>query len=128
VLVVVEDRYVQRLLQRLLHLEGGRRRYVLQVDATERGCQRYDRLDELGGTIDVQADREGVHPTEFLEQQGLSLHDRKRRLRAYVSEAQDGRAVGDDGHGVLLDGQVVDPGRLVVDGHADTGHSRRVRH
>ena len=38
VLVVVEDRDVERRLERLLHFEGARRLDVLEVDAAERGA------------------------------------------------------------------------------------------
>ena len=49
VLVVVEDRDVEQLLEALLDLEAGRRGDVLEVDAAEHGRDAHDRLDDLLG-------------------------------------------------------------------------------
>jgi len=128
VLVVVEHRDVQALPQPVLDLETRRGGDVLQVDPTEDRGDALDGLDDLLGAVHVQADREGVDAGELLEEQGLALHHRQGGLRADVAEAEHGGAVTDDGHGVALDGEVVDPGRLPLDGQADAGHPGRVGH
>jgi hypothetical protein len=63
-----------------------------------------------------------------LEQQRLALHHRQRRLGTDVAQAEHRGAVGDDGHRVLLDRQVVDPGRVVGDRATHPGHTGRVGH
>ena len=115
VLVVVEDRDVERLLQPPLDLEAARRRDVLEVDAAER---RRDALDDPHDLVDVgrvQAQREGVDAGELLEQHRLALHHRHRRLRADVAEPEHGGAVGDDRDRVALDRQRPRGLRVVVD-------------
>src|SRR5438093_636982 len=84
----------------------------------------HDLVDVLG----IEADREGVDAREVLEDEGLALHDRLRATGADVAQPQHGGAVGDDGHGIALDGEGVGLLRIVMDGHAHAGHDRRVRH
>jgi hypothetical protein len=75
------------------------------------------RPDEGGDLVEVRgvkAQREGIDAGELLEQHRLALHHGQRRRRAYVTEAEDGGAVGHDGDRVGLNGQR--PG-VVVDGH-----------
>ena len=128
VLVVVEDRDVELLLERLLDLEAARRRDVLEVDAAEGRRHQPHRLDDLLRVVGVEADREGVDVGELLEQHRLALHHRHRRLGADVAEAEHRRAVGDDGDGVLLDREVEGLRAVGGDLHADPGDARRVGH
>ena len=123
VLVVVEDRDVERLLQAPLDLEAARRRDVLEVDAAER---RRDALDDAHDLVDVggvQAQRERVDAGELLEEHRLALHHRHRGLGADVAEAEHGGAVGDDRDRVALDRQR--PGRLGVVVDRATRRARR---
>ncbi len=128
VLVVVEHRDVECLLEPALDLEAAWGRDVLEVDAAERrrdgGANRDDLVDVLGR----QAEREGVDSTELLEQDRLPLHHRHRRLRADVAEPEHRGAVRDDRDGVPLDREV--PGRLAIlgDRGADPGDARGVGH
>ena len=128
VLVVVEDGDVELRAKTLLDLEAARGRDVLQVDAAEAGRDRLDGGDDLVRVLRVEADRPGVDAAELLEEQGLALHHRHRRLRPDVAEPEDGGAVGHDRDGVLLDRQV--PGRVAVllDREADAGDARGVGH
>ena len=128
VLVVVEDRDVQPLLQPVLDLEAARRRDVLEVDAAEARRDRRDRLDDLVGVLGVQADREPVDAGELLEEHRLALHDRHRRARADVAEPQHRRAVGHHGHRVALDRVAKRVLGRVVDRAADARHAGRVGH
>ncbi len=128
VLVVVEDRDVERLLEPVLDLEAARRGDVLEVDAAEGRRHELDGLHDLVGVLGVEADREGVDAGELLEQHRLALHHRHRRLGADVAEAEDRRAVGDHGDRVALD-RVLEGLRAVgVDLLADAGDARRVGH
>ena len=99
-LVVVEDRDVEPLLEPALDLEAARRRDVLEVDAAEARREPHDRLDDLVDVGGVQADRHGVDAAELLEQHRLALHHRHRGRRPDVAEAEHGGAVGDHGDGV----------------------------
>jgi hypothetical protein len=93
VLVVVEDRDVERRLQAVLDLEAARRRDVLEVDSPEARRDRLHRGDDLVHVLRVEADREGVHAAELLQQHRLALHHRHRGARADVTEAQHRGAV-----------------------------------
>jgi hypothetical protein len=128
VLVVVEDRDVELLAQPLLDLEAAGRRDVLQVDPPEGGGNHLDRLHDLAGILGGEWDRERVDPGELLEEHGLALHHRHRRLGADVAEPQHRGAVGDDRDRVLLDGQRERPAGVVLDREADPGHPRGVGH
>jgi hypothetical protein len=59
---------------------------------------------------------EGVDPGQLLEEHGLALHDRHRRLGSDVAEAEHGGAVGDHRHRVLLDGERERSAGILVDG------------
>jgi hypothetical protein len=69
-----------------------------------------------------------VTTTAVLEEHRLALHHGHRGLGADVAEPEDGAAVGDDGDGVLLDREVPDLARIVVDGAADARDARRIGH
>ena len=91
-------------LEPVLDLEAARRGDVLEVDAAEAGRD----LPAPPATISsvscgVEADREGVHAAELLEQHRLALHHRHGRRGPDVAEAEHRRAVGDDRHVVCLD-------------------------
>ena len=96
VLVVVEDRDVQRLLQPALDLEAARRGDVLEVDAAERRRDLLHELDDLVDVGGVDADRERVDAAQLLEQHRLALHHGHRGFGADVAQPEHGGAVGDD--------------------------------
>ena len=114
-LVVVEHGDVELVDQTALDLEAARRGDVLEVDAAEAGGEALDGLDDLVDVLRVKAQRDGVHAAEGLEQRALALHDGHGRSRADVAQAEHGRAVGDDGHGVCLHGVLVRIGRILSD-------------
>ena len=64
VLIVVEDRDVEPLLQLFLDLETVRRGDVFEVDAAEARRDAHDGLDDLVGVLRVEADRERVDAAE----------------------------------------------------------------
>ena len=127
-LVVVEDRYVERLAQPRFDLEAARSRNVLEVDATETRGDRRDRAHDLIWIGGRKADRPRVDAAELLEQNRLALHHRQSRLRADVSESEHRRAVGDDRDGVFLGGQTPDALGIVGNCAADARNARRVGH
>ena len=100
----MEDRDVQPLTQLALEVEAPRGRDVLEVDPTEARRHPRDRVDELVDRAGLEADRDGVHAGEVLEEDRLALHDGHRRERADVPQTEHGRAVGDDGDRVVARG------------------------
>ena len=127
-LVIVEHRDVESFLERLFDLKGPGCCDVLQVDTTECRRKPHHGLDEIVGTVDVEADREGIDLAEFLEQQRLALHHGHRRLGADVTETEHRCAVGDDGHRVLSNRVGVGQRLVGLDGLADPSDTRRVGH
>ena len=127
-LVVVEDRNVELLAQPGLDLEAARGRDVLEVDAAEGGSDELHGLDDLLRVLGVEADGKGIHSGQLLEEHGLALHHRHRRLGADVAEPEHRGAVGDDGHRILLDGEREGALRVFLDRHAHAGHTGRVGH
>src|SRR5919107_3964254 len=105
-LVVVEDRYVELLLQALLYLKAPRRGDVLQVYSTEARCQKLDDLHDLIRVLRIETQRKGVDVRELLKEHSFALHNRHRGLGPYVPEAQDCRPIGDYGNGVSLNRQI----------------------
>jgi hypothetical protein len=71
VLVVVEHRDVELLLQRGFDLEAVRRGDVFQIDAAEGWRDRLDHLDELLRRLRVDLDVVDVDAGELLEQHAL---------------------------------------------------------
>ena len=107
VLVVVEDRDVHPLLQRLLDDEAGGGGDVFQVDPAEARLEQSDRVDEGVDVFgrDFEVDR--IDVGEALEQHRFAFHHRLRGKRAEIAEAEDGGAVRDDGHEITLGGIIV---------------------
>ena len=97
VLVVVEDRDVETLLEPALDLEAARRRDVLEVDAAVGRGDPRDRVDELVDGAGLHAHGHGVDAGEVLEEHRLALHDRHGGQGSDVAEAEDRGAVADDG-------------------------------
>ena len=76
VLVVVEDRDVEQLLQLLLDDEAVGRLDVLQVDAAERRAEVAHAVDEGVDVFGVDQQVDGVDVGEALEQRALAFHHR----------------------------------------------------
>ncbi len=100
---------------------------VLELDRGERRRDMDDRLDDLVGVLGVEEDGHAGKPGQGLDQAGLALHDRHGRLGPDVAQAEDGRAVGDDGDEVADGGVAAGEGRVVLDLEADLGHARACR-
>ena len=104
VLVVVEDRDLHPLAERLLDDEALRRLDVFEVDAAEGRLQAGHDLDQLGGIGLVDLDVEHVDAGELLEQAALAFHHRLAGQRADVAEAEHGGPVADHGDEVAAGG------------------------
>jgi hypothetical protein len=128
VLVVVEHRDVELLLEPILDLEAARGGDVLEVDAAEGGGDEPHRVDDRLRVLGREADGERVHPGELLEQHRLALHHRHRRLGADVPEAEHRAAVGDHRDGVPFDRELERLGSVRRDLLAHARDAGRVRH
>ena len=123
VLVVVENGDVAALLQPLLDLKAPGGRDVLQVDAAEGAGQQADGVDDVVHILAADAQGDGVHVAEGLEQQALALHDGHAGLGADVAQAQHGGAVGDHGDRVPPAGELKALLRVLVDLQTGGGHA-----
>jgi hypothetical protein len=124
VLVVVEHRDIEQLLQLLLDHEALGRLDVLQVDAPEGRAQEAHAVDELVHVPGVDLQVEAVHVGETLEQHRLAFHDRLGRQSAQIAQPQDRGAIGNDRHQVALGGVVIGLAGVLLDlqaGHRDAG-------
>ena len=101
-LVIMEHRNVQRFFQPFFNLKAAGRADVFQIDAAEAGSDPGDGLDDFLRILGVQADGNRVHSGKFLEQDGLSLHDRHGGVGTDVAEAENRRPVGYHSDGVGL--------------------------
>jgi len=86
---------------------------------------RHD-LNQLVRIRLVDLDVEHVDPGKFLEQTGLSLHYRLAGERTDIAEAEYGGAVGDDCHQVGARGERRCLVRIIPDGKARIGNTRRI--
>ena len=124
VLVVVEDRDVEQLAQPLLDQETFRRLDVLEIDAAESLPEVAHAIDESIGILGRHFEIDRIHVREALEQHRLAFHHRLGRKRAAIAQAEDGRAIGDDGDEIALGG-VIEGAVLVFgdgqDGDGDAG-------
>ncbi len=100
VLVVVHDRDIHPLAQRLLDDEALGRLDVLEIDAAKARLHQGDRLDEGIGVLGRQLEVDRIDIGEALEQHRLAFHHRLGGERAEIAEAEDRRAVGDHRHQV----------------------------
>ena len=120
----MEDGNVALFLQLPLDLKAPGGGDVLQVDAAEGAGNQVDGVDKLVHILGLDAQREGVHIAEGLEQHALALHNGHTRLGADVTQTQDGGAVGDNRAQVVPAGQVVGLVDILLDlqaGLGDTG-------
>ena len=126
VLVVVEDGDVARFLQLALNFKAARGGDVLQIDAAERAGNVIDGVHKLVYILRFDAERKCIHVAEGLKEHALTLHDRHTGLRSDIAEAEDGRAVGNDGAEIPAAGQLVAFLKILLDLQARLGDARRV--
>ena len=110
-------------LRLLLDDEALGRLDVLEIDAAEGGAEVAHAVDEFVDVLGIDLEVDGVDIGEALEQDRLAFHHRLGGQRAEIAEAEDGRAVGDDGDEVALGGVVVGRGGILArsrrHGHGD---------
>ena len=124
VLVVVEDRDVEQLAQPGLDLEAARRGDVLQVDpAVARG--RWPRTISTISSVSWVSRQTGQAstPANRLNSAALPSITGSDAAGPDVAQAEHGRAVGDHGDRVALDGQPAGVVGVLRDRQADPGHA-----
>ena len=122
----MHHRDIQLVAQPLLDFKTFGGFDVLEVDASERGGDAADGLDELVGVGGIDFDVESIHVRECFEQHALALHHGLAGQRPDVAQAQYGRAVGDDRHQVAFGGVAVGVERIFFDFQAGSRHAGRV--
>ncbi len=126
VLIVMENRDVEDLLELLLDVEALGPLDVLQVDAAEGRFEQLDGADQLVGILGVEFDVENIDVGKALEQNPFSFHNRFAGHGADVAESENRRAVGYDSHQVALGGIVVSRVRILLDLQAGFGNAGAV--
>jgi hypothetical protein len=126
VLVVVEDRDLHRLPERLLDVEAIGRANVLEVDATHRRLEELAESDHVLRILRPDFQIEDVEIRELLEEIPLALHHRLAGERPDVAQTEDSGSVGDDGDEVPLGRVLVSVVRVVLDLEAGKGNARGV--
>ena len=128
VLVVVEDGDVAGLLEAALDLEAARRRDVLEVHAAKATGKQLHGAHDLVHVVGANAQGEGVHIGEGLEERALALHDGHARLGANVAQAENSGAIGHHGDEVPATGVLIREARVLLNLQARNGNARRIRH
>ena len=122
-LVVVEDGDVALRLQLLFDLEASGSRDVLQVDAAEGSGDEVDRVDEFIHVLGLDAQGDGIHAAECLEQHALAFHDGHAGFGTDVAEAQHRGTVGDDRAQIVAERQVIALVQVLLDLQAGLRHA-----
>ena len=122
----MEDGDVTALLQLFLDLKATGGGNVLQIHPAEGTGQQRHGVDDVIHVLAADAEGNGVHATEFLEEHALALHHRHPRLGADISQPQHRRAVGDHRHRVPAAGQGEALVDVLLDLQAGLGHARGI--
>ncbi|MPM04233.1 hypothetical protein SDC9_50508 [bioreactor metagenome] len=128
VLVVAENGDVQLFLETFHHGKGVGARHVLDVDCPEGGSRHLCHGDDVIGIPRLDAERDGVHVAEVLEEQAFALHHGQRRPGTDVAHAQDCRAVADESEPVSLPRIFEDGFRILHDTCGGVGAPLDVGH
>ena len=122
-LVVVENGNVAPPLQLPLNLKATGRGNVLQIDAAEGAGDQIYRVDKRVHVLCFDAQGEGVHIAESLEQGAFALHDGHARLGTDVAQTQYRTAIGNDRAQVVAAGQFVGFANVLLDLKTGLGYA-----
>ena len=106
-LVIVENRYVEKLLEALLYLKASWSGYIFKVDSAEGRSYIDNSLNYLLCILCVKADRNSIDPAEFFKKDSLTLHYRHCCISTYVAKTENRTSVGYNSHCVRLDSILV---------------------
>src|ERR1019366_8783009 len=127
VLVIVEDRDLHGLLQRLLDIETLGRLDVFEIDAAKGRFEKLASADDFVRILGVQLDVKHVNVGEAFEQNTLAFHDGLAGERADVAESELCLPVRSQSNQVALGGVLVSVLRVLFDFETRIGNARRVR-
>ena len=102
-LVVVHDWNIERFDQAIFDLKTARSADVFEIYSPEHRRDARDRLNDFVDVLGVETDWESVDVGELLKEHRLAFHNRKRSERPDIAQAEHGRSVGDNRHGVAFD-------------------------
>src|SRR6185437_6428754 len=125
-LVVVEYRNVELLLQALLDFPATGRGDILEVDTTISLGSHLRDEDDFLDLLRVEREYDSIHIAPRLEQRSLAFHHRSGGDWADVAEPKDARSVGDDQDRIAHARQVVRIIGVVDEMHADARDAWRV--
>ena len=125
-LIVVKDRDLHALLERLFDNETLGGLDIFQIDTAKAGFQAGHRLDELLRVPLLDLDIEHIDIRKLLEEYRLALHHRLGGETADGAEAQYRGAVGDHGHQIAARGVVRRCCRVLRNLLAGRRHTRRI--
>ena len=125
-LVIVHYRYLKFCPKPSFYLKTTRGGDVFQVDATENRSNSFDRGDDFFRILRVKTNRKSVYSGKLLKNGRFAFHYRYSGVGTQITKTQNGRAVGNDGHAVLLKRIFV--GAIFIFSYfsRDLGYSRRV--
>ena len=106
-LVIMEHRDIQALLELCLDLEAAGRCDILQIDAAEAQTDVRNGVDDLISVLGIDAQRECIHVCKFLEQCALALHNGHCSQRSDVTQSEDCSAVRDNCHQIVAACQLI---------------------
>jgi len=114
VLIVVEYGDIADLLKSALDLEAARCADVLKIYTAKGAREQINRADDLIYVLASDAEGEGIDVGKALEEGAFSLHYGHTRLRADVTEAENGSTVGYDCNDVMAAGKLVGFGYILL--------------
>ncbi|ENN86334.1 hypothetical protein RHSP_20548 [Rhizobium freirei PRF 81] len=122
----MEDGDVHEFAQPLLDDETVGRLDILEIDAAEGRAEITHAIDEFVDILRVDLKVDGIDIGEALEENRFAFHDRLRSQSPKIAEAENGRAVRDDGDHVAARRIVVGRGRIGGDRFHGNGHTGRI--
>ena len=125
-LVIMHDRNVHPLLERLFNDETFRGGNVFQIDAAKARLHQSDGIDEGFGVFRVQFEVDRIDVGEALEEDGLAFHHRLGGERAQIAHAENGGAIGDHSDKIAFGRIVIGCGGVIRDGLYRHGNTRRI--
>ncbi len=125
-LIVMQHRLVEPLLQLALDLETLRCSKILELNRTERHFDRRDSLDHAIRLGLAQQDWHTGDSDKVGKQRGLAFHDRQAGQSADISQTENRRAVRHDGDSIVDGSKIARCPGIALDRQAHSRDSGRI--
>ena len=125
-LVVVEDRNINPLLQFGLDIKALGCFDILKIDPPQGRCNHLAKTNDVVGVFGVDLDVEDVYVGKTLEEHRLAFHDRFGRQRTTIAQPQNRRPIGDHSDKVALCSVVKNKFRVISNGQDRIGDTWRI--